>query len=377
MQKDDRQIWIDAVRITAGISIVVLHATADPTGQPWVAYSQSERVGPMLLRAVVYTARTELFLIIALFLLLLAHEKTPRTYRQTLAEQSRRLLVPFAFWTLFYAFYGLIKANAFGYYDSVVNDLLNPEKWVGYAILGSVKYHMHFIPTLFGLVLFYPIYRLAIRYPLLGLGVFICLMLRQQVDGYIYQNHWGTEALPYLVRITKIITYIGYGLVAGAALGLWKRAGGKGMGGWFPPVLFAGLVLFLLKLIATQRTIETGVWPFDYLPGYWADFLMPVLLFLGAMSLAHRNWPLVLSRIAPYSFGIYLCHPIFLDLAEIGIHGRGLSPTLQVLVKIGVVLPATGVLVVVLRRSSLFAWTIGLGPLPGYSRAIPAKPEKA
>ena len=110
MQKDDRQIWIDAVRITAGISIVVLHATADPTGQPWVAYSQSERVGPMLLRAVVYTARTELFLIIALFLLLLAHEKTPRTYRQTLAEQSRRLLVPFAFWTLFYAFYGLIKA---------------------------------------------------------------------------------------------------------------------------------------------------------------------------------------------------------------------------------------------------------------------------
>ena len=69
-QTSTRQTWIDALRLTAGLSMVGLHATADATGQPFPDAELAERVAPMLLRAVLYTARTELFLIISLFLLL-------------------------------------------------------------------------------------------------------------------------------------------------------------------------------------------------------------------------------------------------------------------------------------------------------------------
>lgn len=375
MRTNTREIWIDALRLTAGVSMVALHATADPTGQPWVNFSEAERVGPMVLRAIIYIARTELFLIISLFLLLMAQDRTPRSYRETILEQSRRLLIPFAFWTIFYALYGLIKASQFHYFDSAVDELMNPLSWIGYALLGNVKYHMHFIPTLFGLVLFYPLFRLAVRRPIFGLSILLFLMLRREIDGYIYSNYWGTDALPYLIRITKITAYIGYGLIAGAAFGFWKRAGGKSMGKWFIPVLSIGLVLFGFKLAATKITIETGAWPFGYLPGYWADFLMPVVLFLGSMTLAHRQWPMILSRIAPYSFGIYLCHPIFLDLAEVALRGAGLSPMVQVLVKVGTALPLTCILVAILRRIPLLAWTIGLGPLPKPSLLLNIKME--
>ncbi len=364
MHDTNRQIWIDALRITAGVSMVGLHATADPSGQPWVNYAEADRVGPVILRAVLYTARTELFLIISLFLLLMAGEKRPRSYGQTLAEQSQRLLVPFAFWTIFYAFYGLIKASSFGYLDSAISQLLNPAEWIGFALLGSVKYHMHFVPTLFGLVLFYPLFRTAIRFPALGSLVFLCLMARHWADGYIYPNYWGSDLLPYLVRATKILTYVGYGLVAGAAFGIWKRTAGKGLERMFPLFLLIGMGLFFFKLIASAKTIETGAWPFDYVPGYWADFLMPVVLFLGALTLSQRQWPQLLSRLSPYSFGIYLCHPIFLDLAEISLHGSNFSPISQVLLKIAFILPATCILVLVLRRIPMLAWTIGLGSLP-------------
>ena len=69
---ENRLVWLDSLRLAAGVSMVGLHATSDATGQPFVDYTQAERVAPMLLRAVIYTARTELFLIISVFLLLMA-----------------------------------------------------------------------------------------------------------------------------------------------------------------------------------------------------------------------------------------------------------------------------------------------------------------
>lgn len=364
MEQNQRHIWIDALRIIAGLSMVILHSTADPNGGPWVAYSEGERIGPLLIRALVYTARTELFIIISIFLLFMAHDRRPRGYRETIGENARRLLLPFAFWTFFYATFGLIKANAFGYQDSALTLLMSPEKWLNFFLLGSVKYHMHFVPTLFAILLFYPLFRFAIKTPFFGLGILLCLAARRELDGYIYPHYWGTDALPYLVRGAKILTYTGYGLIAASAFGVWKRSNGIGLTRWFPVVMVLGGILFVFKLIASYKTMETGAWPFNYVPGYWADYLMPVLLFAGCMSLASKNWSAKLSIVAPYSFGIYLCHPIFMDLVEILLRGQDFAPLTQVILKISIVIPLTSLLVVSLKRSSFMGWTIGLGALP-------------
>ena len=364
MSSVNRYAWIDALRLAAGLSMVGLHATADPNGQPWSDYAQAERIAPIVLRAFLYVARTELFIIISVFLLVMALDRRPRSNGAVLAEQSRRLLVPFGFWNLFFAGYGLVKATAFGYEAAALAQLSNPVEWVGFALLGDVKYHMHFIPTLFGVLLFFSLYRLAVDHPWLGFGVVVGLLAKQALDGFLFSTFWGTDALPYLVRGAKILTYVGYGLFAGAAYGLLKRTPQAQLIKWLPLVLFSGVLLALFKAIGAYKTIESGAYPFTYTPGYWADFLMPPLLFLGCLLLAHRTWPAILTPLAAYSFGIYLCHPIFLDLAEIALRDTSLTPMMQVSIKIAMVLPLTALFVYSLSKLRPLAWTIGLGPIP-------------
>ncbi len=368
-----RFVWLDTCRLVAGVSMVGLHATADPQGQPWAAYPESDRIWPMLVRAVIYTARTELFLIISIFLLLMALDRRPRGYVQTMAEQARRLLVPFAFWVVFYAFYSLIKADAFGYAHAWWDRLSNPWEWVGFFVLGDVKYHMHFIPTLFGLVLFYPLFRISVAHPWTGVMILACLIVKRELDGALYATFWGEEWLSWAIRAVKVMTYLGYGMVAGAFLGLWMRMTGDARGKWVPLILFGGAMLFAIKLVATLKTIQTGAWPHGYTAGYWADFLMPVALFALCMFLGHKHWPVILSRIAPYSFGIYLCHPIFLDMAEIALRDTTLSPIAQIGLKIGWALPTTALCVLILSKLPPLAWTVGMGPLPRLPFGLPRK----
>lgn len=365
MSENQRMVWLDCLRLMAGVSMLALHCTSDPSGQPWVEYPVEDRYAPLLLRTVLYMARTELFIVISCFLLMFALDKRPRTYGATLREQTRRLLIPFLFWTLFFAAYGLIKAEAFGYFDSALNALKEPQEWARYLLLGGVKYHMHFLPTLFGVVLFFPLFRLSVKYPALGLSILAFLVIKHQLDAFVYRNFWGTDALPFLVRAVKIVTYVGYGMMAGAALGIWQRTSPESRKEWFPLILFLGCIFFAFKLIATWKTAQTGEWPFTYLPGYWADFLFPVVLFGGCMALSYKRWPNWIGRVAPYSFGLYLCHPIFLDLYEIAMqNGTSFSPIAQVSAKIGFALISTSLLVYLISKIKFLAWTIGLGPLP-------------
>ncbi|WP_412555371.1 acyltransferase family protein [Shimia sp. MIT1388] len=359
-----RQTWIDALRLFAGVSMVGLHVTADAQGQPFPEADPAARLAPMVLRALLYTARTELFLMISILLLLMALTRRPRSYASVMVEQARRLLIPFGFWTLVYAGYNLLKATAFGYEAQVVAALTQPMTWLGYLVLGDVKYHMHFIPTLFALLLFFPLFRLAERRPVLGLTIVLGLLLKQVLDPVIYRALWGTEALGYVVRGLKVLSYLGYGMAAGAVLGLWRRSSAEARSGWLGPIVVIAMALFTLKLMATAQVVATGQWVFDNPFAYWADYLMPVALLLLCLCLAHKAWPHGISRLSRYAFGLYLCHPVFLDLAEMALAGREVSPMQSIALEFAWTLPTTTLFVWGLSRHPATAWTVGLGPLP-------------
>ena len=356
------------MRLFAGVSMVGLHVTADAHGQPFPEATAAERVAPMLMRAVLYTARTELFLMISILLLTMALQRRPRPFSVVITQQARRLLIPFLFWTVFFALYGLLKAQALGYGADAWARLTSWQGWAGFILLGNVKYHMHFIPTLFGLLLVYPLYKAAQKAPILGLCVVVFLAMKQQLDKEIYAMFWGTEALPYVVRIVKIATYTGYGFAAVAIYGLWQRSDRATRLSWLGPVgLFAG-GLFLFKLLATAEVIETGRWDFLSPTAFWADYLMPVALLLLCACLSHWHWPDWTSRLSKYAFGVYLCHPIFLDMAEAALAGSRFSPTVLITLEFLWTLPLTFGFVWMLERSSVCAWTVGLGPLPQLRR---------
>ena len=364
MATTNRLAWIDALRLMAGLSMVGLHATADSSGQPWPNFEPSERIIPVLMRSVLYIARTELFIIISIFLLFLALDKRPRSYRTSISEQSKRLLIPYIFWTFFFSAYGLFKAQSLGYYHAEIDRLSDPLAWLKIILLGEAKYHMHFIPTLFGVVLMFPLYNIAVRHPAIGLVVIVCLLLKSQLDAFVFSTFWGTDILGYLVRTIKILTYAGYGLVAASIFGIYTRYKGDDLIAWLPILLFIGGMLFLLKLVAGYKIVLTGSYPYTYLPGYWADFLMPIVLFAVCFCTSGLPWSTSFSQIAKYSFGIYLCHPIFLDIAEIAVSFTNWSPAQIILFKILMTVPLTTAMVILLGRSNSLGWTIGLKQLP-------------
>ncbi|WP_283426910.1 acyltransferase [Shimia sagamensis] len=370
-----RHTWIDALRLFAGVSMVGLHVTADAQGQPFPEADPAARLAPMVLRALLYTARTELFLMISIMLLLMALSRRPRSYGTVMAEQARRLLIPFVFWTAAYAFYNLLKARSLGYEAEVFAALQQPVTWAGYLLLGDVKYHMHFIPTLFALLLFFPLFGVAERKPALGLMVVPALLLKQRVDPVLYAALWDTETLGYAVRALKVLSYIGYGMAAGAVLGVWRQTTAAQRQIWIWPIALIVIVLLALKLISTAKVIATGLWVYDNPFVFWADYLMPVALLVLCLTLAHKAWPAGLSRLSKYAFGLYLCHPVFLDLAEVALAGRDVTPSQSIVLELAWTLPATGCFVWALSRLRLTAWTVGLGSLPDFP--LFRSPQKA
>lgn len=362
-----RLVWIDGLRLIAGISMVGLHASSDVNGQPFPDFSIWERSAPVFYRSIMYLARTELFIIISLFLLFMSLDNRPRGYAGVILEQSKRLMRPFLFWVVFYAFYRLIKAAYFGYEDAIWAQLGTPVAWLGYVVLGDVQYHMHFLPTLFGLVLLYPVCQIAIRNPWIGVLVLLALFVKREVDIWLWSHTAIIPAADYFIRGVKILTYLGYGFVAAAALGIYKninRTGGLTQ--YSNVILFVGAVLYLMKLVYSFRVIEYGNWQFGYAPGFWADFLMPVVLFFLFMSSQRIGRFVWLSRMAPYSFGIYLVHPIFLDMAEIALWNTALNPIIFVLVKTTWAVSMSSMTVVVLSKTPGLGWTIGLGGFPKF-----------
>lgn len=368
-QSPKRMAWLDCLRLMAGVSMVGLHASSDPSGQPFPDYAAIDRIGPVLFRAVVYVARTELFLIISLFLLAMSLDRRPRGYADTIREQAQRLLLPFAFWVVFFAFFRLIKASYFGYENAIWEQLLDPADWLGYFVLGNVQYHMHFLPTLFALVLMFPLYRIAVDKPLFGFVILMCLFAKREVDIWLWQALNDMMGFEYLVRFVKVVTYAGYGIVAAGFYGMVKR-GLPDVAwrdfGWL--ALFIGILMFSIKLVYSHKVIVTGHWQYNYDPAYWADFLMPVILFAVCLSFASADWPKWISRLAPYSFGIYLAHPALLDLIEIALWGLSLHPMVFVSAKVTLALVFTSLLVWALSRIPFLAWTVGLGPFPKFTK---------
>lgn len=345
--------------------MVGLHASTDIQGRPFPDFELMERIAPVLFRTVIYTARTELFLVISIFLLMMSLDHRPRGYRATLAEQARRLLLPFTFWLLFYAFFRLIKAHYFGYTPAILAELSSPSHWLSYFLLGSVEYHMHFLPTLFGLVIAYPVFRLAQQRPWLGAIILVCLFVKREIDVYLWSSFSGQEFLPYLIRLTKLITYLGYGMVAASFFGLLKHnlsSSTKNKAALITVIVM--LFLFAVKLVHAQMVITDAHWHFNFTPAYWADFLFPVLLFAFCFFRDEKHWPEIISRWAPYSFGIYLTHPIFLSLAEVALWNLTFAPWVFVGLKVVCALLGAIALTYALSRIKILAWTVGLGPFP-------------
>jgi surface polysaccharide O-acyltransferase-like enzyme len=366
-----RLAWLDALRLLAGVCIIGVHSSTDPAGNPFSDYPAAERIFPVLFRSLVYIARSELFLIISVFVLLMKLDGQSRPYPTVLREQARRILVPYAFWVVWYAFYSLIKAEQFGYSHAIVAQLQDLGAWFGYFFLGNVKYHLHYVPELFGVILLYPAYRLAVRRPELGVALVLFLWAKASIDAWLYSALASSHYLHYAVHIVNVLAYSGCGIVAGSLYGILKSNFSRETGGQILSMTLPfAAILIVIKMIYAYKAVTNGAWPYDFIAGYWADSMLTPVLFLAIMSVRHVPWPGYVSRLAPFSFGIYLVHPTVMDAIEILFKAWPLAPWQLVGLKFVLTLMGTSMLVFLISRVPSLRWTIGLGGRPEQSGAV-------
>lgn len=363
--KKIRMHWLDGARLAAAFCIIGIHSSSDQSGQAFSAALPGERVFPVMLRTVSEVASTEYFILVSLFLLAVRMTRNELPYLTNVKQQVRRLLVPFVVWTIFYAFFRLYKAYYLNYTDSMWAEITQLESWVYYLTLGWSNYHMHFLPTLFVLILFYPLYRLASHAPVLGLIVVPLIYLNEVFGNFIWANLTDIMIIESWMRVAKLLTYTGYGFAAYALYGIWQTQLNKKLSGsLFGVALLAIFIGFIIKLVQATEIINTGNFGIRHGYIYMGHFLLPCFMVMAFMGSQHFKWPERLPEWSKYSFGIYLMHPAFLYMMEVMLHGKTMSPTTYVLIKFTFAVTMSVCMSVAFGRSKWLAWTIGLGKIP-------------
>jgi surface polysaccharide O-acyltransferase-like enzyme len=364
-----RLVWFDANRVCAAMGVVLIHSSTDFGGKPFIDAEPADRLLPVFLRSLGEFSGSEMFFLFSLFIMAMRVDKSMPNYGDAISNQAKRLLVPFAFWVVFYAFFRLVKADAFNYTPYIWEQLGQVKSWFGYFLLGKVQYHMHFLPTLFALFLFYPLMRGATRYPVLGLTLLLTLGVMNNTQGFVWGLELEADTRDYILRSLKILGYIGYGFAAFALYGIWKDGIPRGESRL---VRRLGLYFAVLAYVATlpffATAVQNGDWGLRSGWDYYGHFLMPICIFLIFMGSQFLEWSPRWSKLAMYTFGVYLVHPAVIDLFDIAVFklglGKAMPPIALVLIRFAIVLPASFAVAYGLSKVKALAWTIGLGPAP-------------
>lgn len=377
-----RLVWFDANRVCAAFAVVVIHSTADFSGRVFPDASVAERIVPVALRSIGELSGSEMFFFFSLFLMAMRVDRQRPTFGAAMLTQVQRLLVPFVFWTVFYAVFRLVKAQAFGYAPDLLEQLGHWQSWAGYLLLGKAQYHLHFLPTLLALFLFYPVMRLATRYPILGVALIGTLAVMSSVQGWIWSLDLDPGLRDVLIRGTKVMGYVGYGFAAFALYGLWKDGIPRGESRLIRrgALYFAGLA-YMATLPFFGTALLSGQWGVRADWAFFGHFLMPVFIFCAFLGGQHLDWSPRWSRLARFTFGIYLTHPLVIDLVDVALLTSGaaahMGPAAIVGLRVAVAMPAALLLSMGIARLAPLAWTIGLGPAPWVRGATGAQGRAA
>lgn len=364
-----RMNWLDGARLAAAFCIIGIHTSSDRLGGAFKNAEGHERVFPVLLRSVSEMASTEFFILVSLFLLSMKLSKSSAAFIPTMCLQAKRLLVPFVFWTIFYVFFRLYKAYYLGYEQSIIEQIGSLSHWIGYFTLGDANFHMHFLPTLFMLLLFHRLYKLAIPYPLLGLIILPMLYLNFSIGGWIWATIKDPLLREYIVRFVKILTYTGYGFFAYALYGFWQRGISTQLAkSLFGLSLFLVAMGFLVKMIYAHKVGAAGEFIVRRDMIFYAHYLLPCAMLSAFMCSWYLRWPDRLSQWSRFSFGMYLIHPAIMDVIDVAFLSFSLPPDWYVFIKYCLTAFLSLSLSMAIGKVSLIAWTVGLGPLPGAGR---------
>lgn len=286
-----RNLWIDGVRVFAVLSVVLLHTAA-----PHVKRFDTPGWAVANFYDGLMQSCVPLFLMISGYLLLERDE----SLREVLVKRVLRIAIPLAFWSLVFLFW-----------RSAYLENLNFSFYSLYSLaLSPVYYHLWYLYALTGLYLLLPLLRLLFR----NAG---------RTHMALYVSMWviANSLIPLFEKMTGIHSRIDLGtttglagyLFIGALLGRMTMDARRIARGALAFVSGAAITVLGTAWLSERAGAFDGTLYSNFSPGV---ILMSAGTFLLLRHFFLKAPPAgaAMRSLAAASFGVYLIHPLYLEL---------------------------------------------------------------
>ena len=303
-----RLVYLDILRVLGAIAIVVIHVTDD-------GFSSMGDIGH---REWLYCLTLDsamrwavpIFVMVSGFLLLNpSRTELPRDF---FAKRFRRIGIPVATWSILY----LIWRQYFG------NEHLSVREMIVQGLTGSAAYHMWFVFMLAGLYLATPALRFFTRNAPVSLQRWTCLGLLALAGADSVMNQGANDPTVFV----KFLPFIGYYIAGSAFAGVRiSRA--------TTAALCGAIVLCIVAMVAIAAPIamhggddlsdaaraDAAQWVLDEFSPLAIVMSLSVYVAASRLLSGVGDGPLshiVTRHLAPATMGVYLVHPMVLDMLD-------------------------------------------------------------
>jgi len=310
LDKNERKMnfYVDLIRAYAIVMVIMVHSAALPMLN-FSSISQSEWWVSNLLFSFAHQG-VPLFIMISGLLLLDPAKNEPTAV--FVKKRFRKIIIPLIFWSaFFYCWRVFYKAENLTIIESISN-----------AVNGPMYYHLWYLYLILGLYLATPILRVYTKTAPLSITVYF-IAVWFLFEGMIPLINGMTGIRPGIPN-TIFTSVIGYYL----------------MGYLFLQVDIPDKFKWLIAAVAVAATLFTAIGTHlltirsdNQYKGFFVNISRPNIITLSfcifflmykfkhASLFTKGRAPLYIRRIAVSSFGIYLLHPVILELLEAGWSG--------------------------------------------------------
>jgi surface polysaccharide O-acyltransferase-like enzyme len=309
-----REFWVDCVRAAAAFMVVWLHSVA-----PWLhKYGDIAHSDWHLANIADSIVRVS----VPLFFLLTGHLLLGRqvSLNNYVRKRVLRIAVPWAVWSIVYVLWNI-------YYNGAhISVLYGVKSFVD----GSISYHLWFLYTLLGLYIVIPVLSWGIDVHNRSRAIYFTVVwfVAASMMPFLHRvvTHVTGRDVKVALDLTMFCGYSGY-LMAGHLLGQLRITRGivlASASALVCSVSFTALATFYV----TSRSGAFVEYFYGYLSPNVVVASMAAFLLLKKCGLMLCNNVIVVRIVASLSaasLGVYLVHPIFLDLIRGGALGASLA----------------------------------------------------
>ncbi len=334
-------VWLDNVRIISILCVIVLHVSANVVLEADIK-SNEWMIANIIDSFVRWAA--PVFIILSGYLLLNPIKNT-ESISTFYGKRINKIGIALLFWTFFYLLVQAAKNHIKGIEFNISNDILMP------IYLGEPYFHLWFMYTIFMLYLLTPLIRIFLNKVNMK-AVFVIVIISFAIA--MFFNVSINEKSFFMIGSLKYLPYFLAGYLF-RFINIQKR------------YFFISLILFVLSYVITAcatylMSIQNGTVSYYslYFYSYLSITIVPMSIAIFYI-LAHLKPLFINTGYSSYVFGVYLIHPIILEIFRfVGLKAESYPPLLSIPIITFSIIYLSLYVVVVIQKTTIMKKITGL-----------------